>query len=89
MTRRLACLLGALSLAALPRGGAVAGERQAAPARLCPDDLPEGAHLPPQPGCSGRDRAPRRGRGDGFVDLGNGTSVRIGGRAAAEYGVRR
>lgn len=89
MTRLLACLLGALSLASLPHGGAVARERQAAPARLCPDDLPEGAHLPPQAGCSGGDGAPRRGRGDGFVDLGNGTSVRIGGRAAAEYGVRR
>ena len=72
-------------LAALFAGGGLAAERP----RLCPDTLPDGAHLPPQPGCVGRDREPTRGRGDGFVDLGNGTRVRIGGRAAAEYGVRR
>ncbi|GJD33771.1 hypothetical protein [Methylobacterium aerolatum] len=56
---------------------------------LCPDDLPEGVHLPPQPGCAGRDRPAAGGRRDGFVDLGNGTTVRIGGRAAAEFGARR
>jgi hypothetical protein len=56
--------------------------------RLCPDDLPEGVRLPPQPGCTAepRSRQPRR---DGVYDLGNGTTLRIGGRASAEYGARR
>ncbi len=74
-------------LIALASGGALAAERPRSP--LCPDTLPDGAHLPPQPGCAGRERAPVGGRETGFVDLGNGTTVRIGGRAAAEYGVRR
>jgi hypothetical protein len=78
----------ALSAVLLAVGPTWAGEARPRP-RLCPEDLPDGAHLPPQPGCDGRDRAPVKGRGDGFVDLGNGTSVRIGGRATAEYGVRR
>jgi hypothetical protein len=82
--RFAACLLAVPLLA----GPAVAAERRI-PARLCPEDLPEGAHLPPQPGCAAaaRDKVPARG--NGFVDLSNGTSVRIGGRAGAEYGVRR
>lgn len=84
MSRWLACLVAlSLSLA-----GAQAGERPA-PRRLCPDDLPEGAHLPPQPGCAGSGGDAAKARSDGFVDWGNGTSVRIGGRASTEYGVRR
>lgn len=73
---------------AVASGAAGAAERRS-PTRLCPEDLPEGAHLPPQPGCSGRDRVSAKAAGDGFVDLGNGTSVRIGGRSSAEFGVRR
>lgn len=83
MTRPLIALMAIL----LAAGSAQAGEVRARP-RLCPEDLPDGAHLPAQAGCAGRDRSPVKGRGDGFVDLGNGTSVRIGGRATAEYGVR-
>lgn len=84
MIRLMTCLLAA----ALPLGPLAAAERRE-PSRVCPEDLPEGAHLPPQPGCAGASHAPAKSRGDGFVDLGNGTSVRIGGRAAADYGVRR
>ncbi|MGU3540734.1 hypothetical protein [Methylobacterium sp. A54F] len=56
--------------------------------RLCPEDAPEGVRLPPRPGCGRAEAAVPRGR-DGFRDLGNGVSVRVGGRAAAEFGVRR
>jgi hypothetical protein len=84
MSRRLACLLAlSLSLA-----GAQAGERPA-PRRLCPGDLPDGAHLPPQPGCSSPAGDAAKAPHDGFTDLGNGTSLRISGRASADYGVRR
>ncbi|MER2265649.1 hypothetical protein [Methylobacterium oxalidis] len=71
-------------LLALPP--AAAGERPARP-RLCPEDAPEGVRLPDRPGCGrGPVRAPAA---DGFVDLGNGVRVRIGGRASADFGVRR
>lgn len=56
-------------------------------ARLCAEDLPEGAHLSALPTCAAV--AARKPRGDGFRDLGNGVSVRIGGRAGYEYGVSR
>lgn len=84
MNRLAICLLAAV----LPLGPLAAAERRG-PSRLCPEDLPEGAHLPPQPGCTSAGQAAVKSHGDGFVDLGNGTSVRIGGRAAADYGVRR
>ena len=83
MTRLLAGLL-ALSL---PLGAAWAGDRQGP--RLCPEDLPDGAHLPPQPGCTGLVRGGTQSRGDGTVHLGGGTSVRLGGRASAGYGATR
>jgi hypothetical protein len=67
-------------------GTAHAAERPSR-ARLCPENLPEGVRLPPQPGCT--DARPAPTRRDGTYDLGNGTSVRIGGRASAEFGVRR
>ena len=57
-------------------------------ARLCPEDLPEGVRLPPQPGCTAPARAPKP-RQAGVYDLGYGTTVQIGGRASVEYGVRR
>lgn len=75
-----------LVAAMLAAGSAPAAERPARP-RLCPEDLPDGAHLPAQAGC-GAVAAPAKPRGDGFRDLGNGTSVRIGGRVGAEYGGR-
>jgi hypothetical protein len=73
-----------LIAATLAAGSALAAERPVRP-RLCPDDLPDGAHLPVQAGCE--TATPAKPRGDGFRDLGNGTSVRIGGRVGAEYGV--
>jgi hypothetical protein len=60
--------------------------------RLCPEDAPEGVRLPPRAGCGRAETTASQGRTqgrDGFRDLGNGVSVRIGGRAAAEFGVRR
>ncbi|GJE42613.1 hypothetical protein [Methylobacterium soli] len=63
-----------------------AGERPA-PARLCPEDAPEGVRLPSRPGC-GRS-VPGAAAADGFRDLGNGVKLRIGGRVSADYGVRR
>ena len=56
--------------------------------RLCPDDLPEGVRLPPQRGCDA-DPVRAKPRPEGLHDFGNGTTVRIGGRTATEFGVRR
>lgn len=81
MTRFLA-LTGALLLAT----AALAAEK-GTPRRLCAEDLPEGAPLPSVPSCG--PVATPKARADGFRDLGNGVSVRIGGRAQAEYGVSR
>ncbi|MEE7447197.1 hypothetical protein MRF4_04880 [Methylobacterium radiotolerans] len=68
-------------------GSAQAGE-PATRARLCPENLPEGVRLPPQPGCDA-DARPQRPRRPGHFDLGDGTSIQIGGSASATYGVRR
>jgi len=78
---RLALLL------ALAAGAAQAGEPPVR-SRLCPEDLPDGVRLPPQPGCDAAVTGPKSRR-DGLYDLGNGTTVQIGGRASAAYGVRR
>lgn len=65
---------------------AVAAEREAR-SRVCAEDLPEGAHVSALLSCA-RPPAPRPRR-DGFYDFGNGTTLRIGGRASAQYGVSR
>lgn len=75
-----------IALAFVLPGLAGAAERTAPP-RLCAEDLPDGAHLSALPACA-RVTA-RKPRSDGFRDLGNGVSVRIGGRVSAEYGVSR
>ena len=82
--KAIACLVLLVPLAA---GAAQAAERPVR-ARLCPEDLPEGVRLPPQPGCTAPAHAPKP-RQEGVYDLGNGTTVQIGGRASVEYGVRR
>ena len=59
-------------------------------------DLPPGVQVQLPPGCkaplrSGRTEARSRDRlraNEGFIDLGNGTQVRIDGRVRAEMGVR-
>jgi hypothetical protein len=74
-------------LVVLEAGAAQAGEPPVR-SRLCPEDLPDNVRLPPQPGCDAVDTKPKSRR-DGVYDFGNGTTVQIGGRASAEYGVRR
>ncbi|MGU3465420.1 hypothetical protein ACLBXO_11255 [Methylobacterium sp. C33D] len=83
MTRATLFLLALVLLS----GAAGAGEAPTR-ARLCPENLPEGARLPPQPGCDAAFRQPRPRR-PGHFDLGDGTSIQIGGSASALYGVRR
>ncbi len=59
--------------------------------------FPPGMEVRLPPGCdepvpTGRTRAERRdglGAEQGFIDLGNGTQVRIGGRVRAEMGFHR
>ncbi|MCJ2021110.1 hypothetical protein [Methylobacterium sp. E-065] len=75
-------------LFALGAAGAARAAEQPARSRLCPEDLPEGVRLPPQPGCAAGTR-PAPTRREGVYDLGDGTTVRIGGHASATYGVRR
>ena len=52
-----------------------------------PWDLPPGVRLPDRPGCPATrtpEARPKPGREPGFVDLGNGTEIRINGRVRAE-----
>ena len=70
-----------------------------AEAKGCPDnrDLPPGVRMPERPGCSprrgsaARDARPavKAGRQPGFIDLGNGAELRIGGQVDAEAQRRR
>ncbi len=57
-------------------------------ARDCrPWDLPPGVRMPDRPGCPATrppEARPKPGREPGFVDLGNGTEIRINGRVRAE-----
>ena len=68
--------------------GTARAAEQPARSRLCPGDLPEGVRLPPQPGCAAP-AGPPKSRPDGVYDLGDGTTLRVGGRASAAFGVRR
>ncbi len=58
-----------------------------------PRDLPPGVTAPQRVGCPPlaprRDEALKPGRTPGFVDLGNGTEVRITGRVRVEGGAAR
>ena len=62
----------------------------AAWAKDCRDpDAPPGVRVPDRPGCkspavTGAKAAPRQGRETGFIDLGNGTEVRVSGRVRVE-----
>lgn len=76
-----AALLAVLGLAPATAGG---GTRP----RLCPQDAPEGVHLPPRPGCDTVSER-RPASGDGFRDLGNGVSLKLGGRARLDVETRR
>jgi len=83
-------LLPVLALSLLGAGPAVAKE-----CRM--PDLPPGVRVQLPPGCRepvgtapAKQDAREALRGEaGFVDLGNGTKVRIGGRVRAETGFRR
>jgi hypothetical protein len=82
--RALPCLV---LLGVLAAGASAAAERPQR-ARLCPENLPEGARLPPQPGCTGEPERPKPRR-TGVYDLGDGSTLQIGGRASAAFGARR
>ena len=67
-------------------------------ARDCrPDEAPPGVRLPERTGCKPPDAAradskpapAKTGRAPGFIDLGNGTQVRIGGEVGVEVQNRR
>jgi hypothetical protein len=68
-------------------------------AKGCPGDgeLPPGVRMPERPGCpprpgsSARDIKPtaKSGRQPGFIDLGNGAELRVGGQVDAEAMRRR
>jgi hypothetical protein len=74
--------------------GLLVGCTMPAEARDCrPADPPPGVRVQLPAGCEARNPQPVRGpeppraqagRDPGFVDLGNGTTVRIGGRVRAE-----
>lgn len=76
----------ALMLLALAPFAAAAGEARRPP---CPADAPPGVRLPDRPGCRERGAAPARGGPPGFIDLGDGASLRVGGRVRGEVDVRR
>jgi hypothetical protein len=69
-------------------------------AQECPSNegLAPGVRMPERVGCEARHRNPSRakkppsaraGREPGFIDVGNGLQVRIGGQADVEAGYRR
>ena len=67
-----------------------AGAGEHAWAKDCrPSDAPPGVRVPDRPGCKppsvpGVKPAPGRGSQAGFVDLGNGTELRVSGRVRVE-----
>ena len=87
MRRRHAILLSVLIAAALPNAAAADACRRAdtpSRAKAAGEDCrPEDRLVPYDPD------AVRRGREAGFIDLGNGSEIRIGGRVRIDYDVRR
>lgn len=90
MQRSLACLAlaGVLLAATSPADAAPCASVRMDPgtARQSPCRRPHQAAAPLK---SYDPDAVRAGRDPGFVDLGNGTEVRIGGRARFDYDARR
>ena len=74
--------------------GALVASPAAAKDRV-PADLPPGVRMPERPGCKAEKPAAaseahaRQGRSPGTIDLGNGTELRVGGRARFETDRRR
>ncbi|QGY03906.1 hypothetical protein MMSR116_19900 [Methylobacterium mesophilicum SR1.6/6] len=77
------------ALLALSAIGPVSAAEQPRRSKLCPEDLPEGVRLPPQPGCGAGPVGAEPKRRSGEYDLGDGTTLRFGGRVTSEFGVRR
>jgi hypothetical protein len=81
--------------AAVFAGGLATSAGQAGDCRR--ENLPPGVHVPQQVGCKpvrappGDKKRPgvRAGREPGFIDLGNGTELRISGEADVEMRYRR
>ena len=87
MARLKPVVLAGLALAILSGSAAARDCRPAA-------DAPPGVRVPERPGCPRGPSLPERerpkpGREPGFVDLGNGTQIRIDGRVRVEGDVRR
>lgn len=88
MTRIVAAAVAAALLAAMPTAA------RPDPAKTCRmDGVPPGVRLPSRPGCKPppdrvdpRAERLRPGSRPGFIDLGNGTEVRIGGSVSVETG---
>lgn len=76
----LVALSGAASADSCRRAADGTGRRKAGPEETC---RPDERLRPYEPG------AVRAGRDPGFVDLGDGTEVRVGGRVRMDYDVRR
>lgn len=84
-------LLSATAVLLIATGGSVLAKECRMP------DVPPGVRVQLPPGCKDPIRSGRleAGRQDslranqGFIDLGNGTQVRIGGRVRVEAGARR
>jgi hypothetical protein len=84
-------LLTGLSVFLLASGGSALAKECRIP------DVPPGVRIQLPPGCEVSSRGgayesekPNHVRGNqGFIDLGNGTQIRVNGRVRAEVGVRR
>ena len=77
------------ALLALSAIGPVSAAEQPRRSKLCPEDLPEGVRLPPQSGCGVGPVQSEPRRRPGAYDLGDGTTLQIGGRVTSEFVVRR
>jgi hypothetical protein len=93
MTGRAAAAAPALLLALL--AGEPAAAAEGTRCRPVPEAPPPGVRAVPPRGCAQRAAQPKPfadempSRRDGFVDLGNGSSLRVGGRVRIDVGGRR
>ena len=76
-------------------GGALLASPAGSAKDCAPGNLPPGVRVPERPGCKAKQAAAgvqgrlKQGRNPGFVDLGNGTEVRISGRTRIQLDTGR